>query len=62
MQMPTQDNVGPIQISLPKGRVHGGSLMAMLRGGIDGVEMTSSSNQAVYGPSVQGKSYTLPLG
>lgn len=62
MQMPTQDNAGPVQISLPEGRVHGGSLMAMLRGGIGGVGAASSSNQAVCCPSVQGKSYTLPLG
>ena len=44
MQMPTQDNAGLIQISFPKGRVHGGSLMAMLKGGIGGVGMTSSSD------------------
>ncbi|CBI22577.3 unnamed protein product, partial [Vitis vinifera] len=56
------DNAGPVQISLPEGRVHGGSLMAMLRGGIGGVGAASSSNQAVCCPSVQGKSYTLPLG
>ncbi|KAK9280061.1 hypothetical protein L1049_013746 [Liquidambar formosana] len=43
---------GAVLFSLPEGRVHGGGLMAMLRGGI-GVGSTSN----IGGPSEPGKSY-----
>ena len=62
LERPTQDNGCPVQISLPEGRVHGGGLMAMLRGDIDSVGVGSGSNQAVGGSLEQGKSYTLPFG
>lgn len=59
VQMPTQDSAAPDQISLPEGRVHGGSLMAMLRVGIGA---SSSSDPAAFHLSGPRKSHPLPLG
>ncbi|KAF8380128.1 hypothetical protein HHK36_027609 [Tetracentron sinense] len=48
----------PVPVSLPEGRVHGGSLMAML---VDSTgDRPSIKNQVVGGPSEPGKSYTMP--
>uniref|UniRef100_A0A5B6ZAI1 WRKY19-like zinc finger domain-containing protein n=1 Tax=Davidia involucrata TaxID=16924 RepID=A0A5B6ZAI1_DAVIN len=63
MQVPPQDsfsvgNTCLVQFSLPEGRVHGGSLMAMLGGSTS--FGASNNNQLVGGPSEPGKSYPLP--
>ncbi|GFZ06409.1 hypothetical protein Acr_18g0005790 [Actinidia rufa] len=60
--VPFQENLtvrnGLVPFSLPEGRVHGGNLMAMLRGGSS--FGASSSNQVVGGPPGPGKSYPMP--
>ncbi|XP_057480380.1 uncharacterized protein LOC130767511 [Actinidia eriantha] len=60
--VPFQENMtvrnGLVPFSLPEGRVHGGNLMAMLRGGTS--FGASSSNQVVGGPPEPGKSYPMP--
>ncbi|KAA8539993.1 hypothetical protein F0562_026685 [Nyssa sinensis] len=63
MQVPPQDsfsvaNACFVQFSLPEGRVHGGSLMAMLGGSTS--FGSSNNNQVVGGPSEPVKSYPLP--
>ncbi|XP_059667161.1 uncharacterized protein LOC132312706 [Cornus florida] len=65
MQIPSRENFaaengGLVQFSLPEGRVHGGGLMAMLRGSPSFV--ASNNNQVAGGLSEKGKSYTMPLG
>ncbi|KAF6162099.1 hypothetical protein GIB67_008228 [Kingdonia uniflora] len=48
---------GPSPVLVPEGRVHGGSLMAMLTGNSVG---TSSNTHVPSGPSESGKSYMMP--
>lgn len=52
------ENVCLGQFSLPEGRVHGGSLMAMLRGGTR--FGTSDGNQVLGGSSEPGRSRPIP--
>ena len=62
VEMPIQGGADPVQISLPESQVHGGSLTAMLRGGIGGVGASSNNNQTVCGLFAQEKSYILTFG
>ncbi|KAF8412170.1 hypothetical protein HHK36_000128 [Tetracentron sinense] len=65
LQMPPQiylpirkEGHPPVPVSIPEGRVHGGSLLAMLVGSTD--LGPSNKNQVLGGPSEPGKSYMIP--
>ncbi|KAL7003537.1 hypothetical protein U1Q18_004690 [Sarracenia purpurea var. burkii] len=62
VQVPSQEHLSDanrlVHFSLPEGRVHGGNLMAMLRGSTS--FGPSSSNQVIGGPSEPGKSHPMP--